>query len=444
MGCRKEMIIMKFGGSSVGDSSRMARVAQIVKSRYSDNPVVVLSALQGVTDDLINVAKSSENPESRSAKIEEIIKRHHLVLSELGLNAESIANEVGQLRKEMQELDSGKQLTLQVLDTIMSFGERMSVRIMAACLSSIGAEAKACDSFDIGLTTDSNFGYADILPESYSNIREKLSKINVIPVVTGFIGKNKEGEITTMGRGGSDYTTSILGAALNAKEIQIWTNTDGVMTADPKVVSTAKNIRRLSYAEEFELEVLGANTLNPRGIKPAMDNNIPVRILNTFNPDHKGTLISNHSRLKSRVASITYKNDINVLSISAQKTNIKGEFADKVLGLFANNGIPVNILSVESGSLILTIDEKYDVSRIVKELGKSAKVTMKRNMAQISLVGHRLGMMPRISETLSESLNTIKIEMIPSPTSEINRSIMVKEAHMVKAVRLLHNTFFGK
>ncbi len=438
------MIIMKFGGSSVGDSSRIAKVAQIVKARYSDNPVVVLSALQSVTDSLISAAKSSEEPGSRKLKTEEIIKRHHVALNELGLSTELIENEVSQLRKEMQELDAGKQLTMQVLDTIMSFGERMSVRIMAGCLSSIGMEAKACDSFDIGLITDSNFGYGDILPESYESIKESISKINGIPVVTGFIGKNKEGEITTMGRGGSDYTTSILGAALGAKEIQIWTNTDGVMTADPKVVSTAKNIRRLSYAEEFELEALGANTLNPRGIRPAMDKNIPVRILNTFNPEHKGTLISNCSRLKSRVASITYKNDINVLSISMQKTQAEGEFAEKVLGLFARNGIPVNILSMDSGNLALVIDEKYDVSAIIKELGKSAKVTMKRNMAQVSLVGNRLGMMPGISETLSESLNRIRVEMIPQPTSEINRSIMVKEAHMIKAVRLLHNTFFGK
>ena len=438
------MIIMKFGGSSVGDSSRIAKVARIVKSRYLDSPVVVLSALQGVTDNLISAAKSSEEQMSRIAKAEEIIKRHHTVLGELGLSADLIAEEANQLRKEMQELDSGKQLTLQVLDTIMSFGERMSIRIMAGCLSSIGMEAKACDSFDVGLTTDSNFGYADILPESYDKIRESIANINGVPVVTGFIGKNREGEITTMGRGGSDYTTSIFGAALGAKEIQIWTNTDGVMTADPKVVSTAKNIRRLSYAEEFELEALGANTLNPRGIRPAMDKNIPVRILNTFNPEHKGTLISNCSRLRSRVASITYKNDINVLSISAQKTPVEGEFAERVLGLFAKNGIPVNILSIENGNLALTIDEKYDVSAIVKELGKSAKATMKRNMAQVSLVGNKLGMVPGISETLSESLNRIRVEMIPHPTSEINRSIMVKEAQMVKAVRLLHNTFFGK
>lgn len=193
---------MKFGGSSISDPSRIRNVAQIIKSHSADNLIIVLSAFGGVTDSLINAANSSVESGSGSSKAEAIIERHINVIHELKLKPEIIAKEVSTLRQQMHELDSTKQLSPQVLDSIMSFGERMSVRIFASYLSSIGLDAKAYDAFDIGIVTDSNFSSADVLPETYTNICAKLKGISTIPIITGFIGKDKAGNITTLGREG--------------------------------------------------------------------------------------------------------------------------------------------------------------------------------------------------------------------------------------------------
>lgn len=437
------MIVMKFGGSSVGNAKRIRKVTEIIKSQEQNIPVIVVSALGGITDNLLDIATDYKNRDRAVAKMNKVLKIHNDTIRELDLNPGIIKRESGELADLVNGICSSGEATPKTRDHLASFGERFSARIVAAYMTSTGLEARACDAFDIGFVTDSNFEDADILPETYANVREKLIGMEAIPVITGFIGKDRQGDITTLGRGGSDYTASIIGAAINAKEIQIWTNTDGVMTADPKIVSNAKNVKTLSYEEESELEALGATNLNPKGIKPAMDKNIPVRILNTFNPEHKGTLIHRDAKIKSRVASITYRKDIKVISISAPKMTPKEGFMRKIVESFDRHGIPIKTLSTSSQSISVAIDEKHDTERVAEELGKIAKVSVMKNMAQISLVGNGVMYVPDINETLSSSLSGMNAELISSSNPKVN-SVVIKERHVVKAVRLLHSIFFGR
>lgn len=438
------MIVMKFGGTSVGNAERIANVAKIVKSEYGRSPIVVVSAVGGVTDGLIGIAQDAISGKKHAEKLNELIDKHYHIIEELGLDPAIINEEVNHLRKHIDGISLLEELTPKTLDKLMSFGERMSARIVAEYMSSISMPAKSYNSYDLGLLTDSNFGDADVLPEAYPKIRRSLSGKRHIPVVTGFIGKNKEGYITTLGRGGSDYTASILGAAVNAKEIQIWTDVDGIMTTDPKIVKGAKSLDVVSYEEASELAFMGAKVLHPKTILPAINKNIPVRILNTFNPKHHGTYVLKEIKVKSRVASIAYKKKIKVINISTPKMFQAHGFLRRVFEIFDNEGISVDMISTSEVNISVTMDGKQDTDRLIEKLGEMADVEVRANRAKISMVGKGMVYMPGVLGKLFSSLGDINIEMVSSSTSEINQSFVVKEEHADEAVKRLHATFFGR
>lgn len=435
------MIVMKFGGTSVGDPERILAVERIVRSQLKSDPIVVVSALGGITDILIGIANDPKKTE-RSARTEKAIQRHYDMISELGLNPDIINKEIELLRSFVDGI-SGT-LTSKRLDTMVSFGERMSARIVAAYLSGKGMRANAYDAYDLGLITDSNFGDADVLPEAYPKIKRSLSKESGIPVITGFIGKSKSGDITTLGRGGSDYTASIVGAAVHADEIQIWTDVNGIMTADPKVVKTAKNIDFVSYDEASELAILGAKVLHPKTILPAVEQNIPVRILNTFNIRHRGTVVLKGIKAKYRAASVVYKKNVQVINISTPKMFGAHGFLYKVFGVFEKHGISVDMISTSEVNISLTVDGKQKIDALVRDLKKVAEVEVRSNRAKVSLVGHNLAYVPNVLGRMFTALNGIEIEMVSSSTSEINQSFIVKEENMYNAVNKLHETFFSE
>src|SRR3989304_4059822 len=224
------MIICKFGGSSVGDAKHIRTVFDIVKGYLSKKPIVVVSAHKGVTDELIKVAEWALNGKS---KLDGIRHRHATILSELGLPTDIIDERFAELDALLRGITMVKELTPRTLDYVLSFGERLSSRIIAAYFNKAGIPAEQYDAFDIGMLTDDNFGGATPLPEADTLIKQNIEKIKKLPIITGYIGKTRSGDVTTLGRNGSDYTASIIGAAINADEIQIWTDVDGVMTADP-------------------------------------------------------------------------------------------------------------------------------------------------------------------------------------------------------------------
>lgn len=436
------MIVMKFGGSSVASSERMKNVAKIIRLNLGKKPIVVISGLGGVTDDLIEAATAAKS--GNISGMDRIIKRHEEVIAELELDKSIVENETWEFRKEIAKISRIKELTQKELDRVMSLGERMSVRILSAHMNAVGLYATPYDAYDVGMLTDSSFGSADVLPEAYQKIGNFFRKSNEIPIVTGFIGKDKKGEITTLGRGGSDYTACIIGAAIDAEEIQIWTNVNGIMTADPRIVSKAMNLRAVSYEEESELEFLGANTLHPKGIQPAVKKNIKVRILNTLRPEQNGTLITSEIKEKKRVASITHKEKIQVINIHNPRVLPTKDFTRRVFEIFRKHNLVFDISSASRAGVMVTLNGNQDIGEALKDLKKLGKVEVKSNRAKVSVVGKSLSLIPMISGRMLSSLDGIGVEAISLGGSETSQSFVVKEKDAPKAIRLLHNEFFGR
>ena len=437
------MIVMKFGGTSVGSAEMISKVAKIVKKNAGKKPAVVVSAIGGVTDMLIKAAKEKASGTMLKDAVEKIICIHEEAINKLGVEQNIIEDETDGLRRAVDIIERGDEANARVLDNIMSFGERMSARIVAACMQKEGINAKAYDAYDIGIVTDSHFGEANVLPEAYEKIAKHIGAERKMCVITGFIGKNLRGTITTLGRGGSDYTASIIGAAIVASEIQIWTDVDGIMTADPKVVEGAKSIREVSYDEASELAMLGAKVLHPKTILPAMEKGIPVRILNTFNPKHAGTRIMKEARRRSRVASITCKKHIDVIDISSASMTDIGGLTRRIFDAFDRQGILVDVISNSEANISVTTNNRCDIAALGREIGDGASVRVRKNMARVSIVGKDLARMPNMLGTIFSSLDSIPIGMISSSASGINQSLIVDVDDADRAVKMLHFAFFG-
>ncbi|MBI3564930.1 MAG: aspartate kinase, partial [Elusimicrobia bacterium] len=262
------MIVMKFGGSSVAGAEKIRRVAAIARARSPRKPVLVVSAFRGVTDDLLALGREALDGER--SKVEKLMKQHRAAAAELGVDPAPLEPLFDELAALARGISLIKELTPRTLDRLASFGERWSARLVAAALTKEGVPARAVDAFDAGLLTDDRFGSATPLPEADAALRASLGAVRELPVVTGFIGRTRAGDVTTLGRNGSDYSATILGAALGAEEVQIWSDTDGIMTADPRIVPTAKPLGSLSFAEACELAYYGGKVLHPHTLVPAM------------------------------------------------------------------------------------------------------------------------------------------------------------------------------
>lgn len=438
------MIVMKFGGTSLANASRIQRATQIVLSHMRAKPAVVVSAFSGVTDGLLSAANLSLNGKNAEGPLEGIIRRHYTTIGDLGLSPSIITDEVSQVKRVVEGISLLEELTPKTKDKLVSFGERMAARILAGSITASGlADALPCDAYDLGLLTDSNFGEADVLPESYGEIKRNLSGIKGVPVITGFIGKDRDGHVTTLGRGGSDYTASIVGAAVEAAEIQIWTDVNGIMTADPRVVKGAKNVPVVSYDEASELAFLGAKVLHPKTILPAVNKGIPVRILNTLDPGQGGTVVLKDIRTKRRVASIACKKKIQVVIISTPKMFQTHGFLRRVFEVFDARHASVDMISTSEVSISITLDKGQDTRLLMEDLRKLADVKLLSNRAKVSLVGKGMADIPGILGKLFTSLKGIEVEMVSSSRSEISQGFVVEERYADEAVGRLHASFFG-
>ncbi len=438
------MIVMKFGGSSLADAERIRDAVRIVMLNRARHPIVVVSALGGVTDALLKAAKLATEGKGREAAAY-VADRHSSVIRDLGIPLTTVDPELSRLSSILAAVSMLNELTPKTLDEVASLGERMSSRIVAAYMRKEGAGAAAHDAYDIGMITDSRFGNADCLPESMRSIRAALSRQGeTIPVVTGYIGKDREGSITTLGRGGSDYTASILGAAIGADEIQIWTDVNGIMTADPRVVKGALSIPKVSYSEASELAFLGAKVLHPKTILPAIEKRIPVRILNTFNPSHKGTVVLREIATKRRVASIACKKGIKSINIYNPNMFLAHGFMKGLFSVFDSFGISIDMIATSNVSVSVTLDEDRDLRGLVRELSSLAQVEIREGRAKISLVGKQVAFIPGLFGRMFSSLDDIRVEMISSSASETNQGFVVKGEDADKAVARLHREFFGR
>ncbi|MBI2176146.1 aspartate kinase [Candidatus Woesearchaeota archaeon] len=439
---------MKFGGTSVGSAESIRQSVGIVAASKGRAPFVVVSALSEVTDLLLASArKALERGFSAKEMIGAIEERHQTVIQGLGLDPGIISEDVAELEQVLFGISLVKELTTRTTDYVASFGERMSSNIFAASARKIGLSAQAFNAYDLGVVTDQNFGNAEILPGAYQRIAAAVSVIpkGAIPVVTGFIGKNEQGEVTTLGRGGSDYSAAIFGAALGAGEIQIWTDVDGVMTADPRIVPDARTVDVVSFEEASELAYFGAKVLHPKTILPALDRNIPVRVLNTFNPSGKGTLILKNVARKEHVTAITSKNKIYVININSARMLRAYGFLYHVFKLFNDYKVPVDLVSTSEVNVSVTVDKSFDVSKLVEKLKEFANVSVLEDRASISVIGMGIKSRPGVGGKIFSMLGKlgINIEMTSQSYADVNVSIVINESRLAEAVRALHGEFFG-
>jgi len=441
------MIVMKFGGSSVADASRLRHVAEIVKTQLDKKPVLVLSAMGDTTDHLLEAGNTAlKNGKVEIAQVE---KLHLATIKNLKLTNQK---EVGDLLEELSRLLSGialiRELSPRTKDYLVSFGERLSVRIAAAFLKSIGMNARAFDAWDLGFISNSNYTSAELLKESWDLIPAKvlpLIKGNVLPVVTGFLAKDEKGSITTLGRGGSDLSATMIAAACKAEEAQVWKDVDGILTADPRIVKTARPVQNVTYDEAAELAYFGAQVLHPRAMQPCMKTGTPVLVKNSYNIDAPGTKIEQTltSKKSPPVRAITSKHKVTLVDIVSTRMLGQYGFLSEVFAVFAKHNISIDMVATSEVSVSLTLDTSYDLSEVKKELSKIASIDIKAEKAIISIIGN----VKRSSEILARAFRIcqligVTVQMISQGASKVNISFIVNDNESEEVVKSLHLDFF--
>jgi aspartate kinase len=327
----------------------------------------------------------------------------------------------------------------------MSFGERLSVRIVAEILRKQGVPAAPVHAFEIGLRTDDRHGSAAPFPGIYEEMRQNLLSSSGVPVITGFLGVNRRGDITTLGRSGSDFTASIVGAALQAEELQIWTDVSGIMTCDPSIDSSAKSLRRLSFDEASELAYYGAEVLHPSTLVPAIHSGIPVRVLNTMHPEDEGTLVLPEPVRSDRYAkSIVYKEDVNLITIASPRLMSAVQILSKAFEILAALDIEVHMATTSEATVSMVTNRNYAGERLdeaLEALSGLGEASAEQEKAIICVVGEELkgevDVLGRIFGRLTE--RGIKAKMVSQSASEINVAFLVDNREIESSVRALHS-----
>lgn len=443
------MIVMKFGGTSVGSAKAISEVAAIVKLYKKKRPIVVVSAVSGVTDTLIRLAHAAADGGGADI-FQGIHGRHADILQDLKLSPKLLAKQFLEL-ESLVKLTRKKKgaLTKKTLDSFQSFGERMSSVIVAAEITKHGVSSRAFPAWELGMITDSAFGDAEPLKSSFPLLKKKISALKVVPVVTGFIGKTEKGEIVTLGRGGSDYTAAILGAALKAEAIQIWKEVDGFLTTDPRIVPHAKVVHELAFEEACELAYFGAKVLHPKTILPAMDAGVPVQVLNTFKPAGRGTTIvssfaERHGKSHT-VEAFSRKKGITVIHVRSPEFFDGSGLMAKLFQVFERHKTSVDLIATSVVSVSLTIDDCDALDEIVRDLGALGEVKVVPGKAIICMVGGSInaaGVAGRIFTVLGE--HEIPVEMISQAAGGVSMTFVVDEGDTERALHVLHDTFIGR
>jgi aspartate kinase len=436
------MIVLKFGGTSLTDAANIRAIAEIVRSTDDERPVVVVSAHAGVTDLLDSLADEALKRKTDLAPVRD---RHLRLLEDLDLPGDLLDDLLTELESLLTGVTLVRELTDRSRDYILSFGERMSSLVVAAAFRQAGLPARAIAAWDLGLVTDSAFGAAHPRKECFPRIRQSLLTVKEVPVITGFIAKDRDGNITTLGRSGSDFTASLVGAAVGAREIQIWTDVDGVMSADPRIVSGAKSLPRLSFNEMSELAYYGAKVIHPSTMVPAITNRIPVRVLNTHAPTHPGTVILDEPAPKAPpVSSIAYRRRLTLINVVSTRMLLQHGFMARLFDVFARHEVVVDMISTSEISVSITTDSHCGLGPVLRELEEVADVTVESDKAIVCLVGDGIrttsGTVSRIFTTLEHA--GVVTRMISMGATRINVSFLVSEEDVETAVRALHTEFF--
>jgi len=451
------LVVMKFGGTSVEDAAAIERTAAIVAGRVANgkSPVVVVSAMAKVTDQLLRAADAASQGDRAGALAisSRLRARHRDTAADLVKDKADCAALIRLIDEKFAALDEVlrglaaiRELTPRISDLIVSYGERLSSRIVTAAFGERRIDAAHVDAREV-IITDSEFQKAapiDGLIEKKA--QEKLLPLlgkGKVPVMGGFIASNEAGLTTTLGRGGSDYTGALVGGAIASETIEIWTDVDGIMTADPRVCSGALRVKVISFEEAAELAYFGAKVLHPATILPAVKKNIPVLVLNSRNASCEGTrIISIAPHCKSPFKSIAVKKKLTIIDIVASRMLMTHGYMSKVFAVFDRHKCPVDMVSTSEVSVSLTVDSNASLPEIAADLRTLADVTYEGKKALVCMVGEDIRGQNGIAAQVFNAIRHINVRMISQGASEINMSFMIEEDDADEAVRSLHAAFF--
>jgi aspartate kinase len=450
------MIVCKFGGTSVQDAEAMTRLAHIISSRRKQQPIVVASAMGKTTNQLLEVAQMAAKGKRQDALdlLTKIKEKHFKEAQKNGIavTEDWVAETINAYFKEMRDIVKGLaalgELTPRITDAIASYGERLSTAILTQVLENNGMPAQLMDAREC-IITDDNYTRAGVLFDfTDAAIVEKFRpvlKAGKIPVFQGFIGRTRTGTTTTIGRGGSDYSAAIVGAALDVDDIQIWTDVNGIMTTDPRMVKEARRIRSISFDEAAELAYFGAKVLHPATIIPAVRKKIPVHVLNSYKPENEGTLITDEAQpCENPVKAIAFKSGITVVNVASHRMLMAYGFLKKIFEIFEHYQVPVDVVSTSEVSVSLTVDDTSKLWDIVTDLKKVGEVNVEGSKSIVCCVGDNLRNIPGVPFIAFKALQDLKIQMISQGASAINITFVIDDDRLPEAVRGLHDAFFAK
>jgi len=450
---------MKFGGTSIGDAAAIRRTISIISKKMRSKPVVVVSACANVTNLLHQIVDLTEQGDKD--KSEEIIsalkERHKTIVDELQLgiavkrpspDTTDIMKAIDKLCNSLETL-SKAHLGGQIPDAdkayMLSLGEYLSSNIVCFMMNALGLKTALIDARHFMITSPNYLcaiaNTAEVSKRANSVINKAFKNADAV-ITQGFVGVTMEGDPTIMGRGSSDYSASLLGMVLDADRVEIWTDVDGIRTADPNLVENTRGISKLSYEEAAELARFGAKVLHPLSIEPAASKNIPVYVLNSMNPDCEGTVVLGSSCIFDGVKSISYNENIRVINIYSPKMINTTGFLTKIFAVFEKYGVSVDMISTSEASVSVTVDASAPVDPVAKELSKLGNITVDRDKSQVSIIGKNIIGVKGAVAAVFEAVSDNKIYMMSQGSSFLNLSLVVDRPEMATVIRKLHKVFF--
>ncbi|MDP1569479.1 MAG: aspartate kinase [Vicinamibacterales bacterium] len=459
------MVVMKFGGTSVADAQAIERLIAIVRAQRqgdaaqeggdSRGPVVVVSALAKATDRLLGVAAEAGAGDAEGAQhnLRDLRARHVAVagvITDEAMRADVVAfveREFDALERIVQALAVLREVSPRWLDTIAATGEIVSSRIVAAALASRGLPAAWVDARRAIVTGDEHTAAPPLMPETTAALMAQVDPLLAagrLPVLGGFVGATTGGVTTTLGRGGSDFSAAIVGACLGAGEIQIWTDVDGMLTADPRIIADPQVVPQLSFDEASELAYFGAKVLHPATILPAVAKNIPVRILNSHRAEARGTLITRERPLSDRpLTAVASKRQVSVIDITSTRMLMAHGFLRRLFEVFERERTPVDVVTTSEVSVSVTIDDRRRLTDIVDALSEFAEVRCEHEMAIVCAVGEGLQSDPTLAARILEAVGDVPLKLVSQAASRRNITFVIREADLARALGGVHARFFG-
>jgi len=450
------MLVMKFGGTSVESAAAINRAAEIVRTRVSQNPVVIVSAMAKVTDQLLTMGQHAGlGQRDRALELSRSVReRHYTTAGEL-LGTGIFTQFHTELEAEFDALDellrgiaAVGELTPRTTDNVLSFGERLSSKIITQAFSARDIHSHLVDARECIITDATHTRAVPLFDETNARLKNRLNPLlhrSHVPVMGGFIASTRDGITTTIGRGGSDFSAAIVGAALDAERIEIWTDVDGMMTTDPGLCSDARRIKVISFEEAAELAYFGAKVLHPATLLPAIQKNIPVYVLNSRNPKCEGTrIISQSPSCRNTFKAIAAKKRITIVDVVAARMLGAHGFLRAIFEAFDRHRCAVDVVSTSEVSVSLTVDSNEAIPKLAADLAKIADVKYEGRKAIVCLVGENLRGTPGIAARVFTALGEINVRMISQGASEINLTFVINEDDVPEAVRRLHAAFFSE